>query len=70
MEDHESNVRTDPDTLAKMGEISVYVVRTRRIPGGKKRRPKPRPVAELAIIEKVNEKALKGRDFTHVTKYN
>lgn len=68
VEDHESDIRVDPRSLANMGEISVYVVRTRRIPNSN-RFPAPRAAVELASIERVNEKSLKGKDLTHVTKY-
>ncbi|KAL0635976.1 hypothetical protein Q9L58_005115 [Maublancomyces gigas] len=69
VEDHESDVRVDPSLLATMGEISVYVVRTRSVPGTSRNKPKkPHAAPEIRSIEKVNEKALKGRDLTHVTK--
>lgn len=67
VEDHESDVRVDPSSLATMGEISVYAVRTRSVPGTRHNQ-KPHTAPEITSVEKVNEKALKGRDLTHVTK--
>lgn len=67
VEDHESDIRVDPSSLTTMGEISVYVIRGRSVPGTE-RNKKPHAAPEIRSVEKVNEKALKGRDLTHVTK--
>lgn len=74
VEDHESDIRIDPQLLETVGEVSVCAIRTvktstQRVHSCRTSSSlRTRTAIKMASMEKVNEKALKGKDLTHVTR--
>lgn len=68
VEDHESDIRIDPKLLETVGEVSVCAIRTTATSTQHLHNCRTRTARKMPSMDKVNEKALKGKDLTHVTR--